>query len=57
MLKKFHTLLFLLVSFLVSCEQAEEQDPAGPLEDCVTQMSSWHGAEVQDQYIVSFEDV
>lgn len=57
MLKKYRTLLFLLsISVFISCEQDEAQDPEGPLEDCVTSMSAFHGEEVEGQYIVSFED-
>jgi subtilisin len=55
MLKKYHTLLVILVvTFFVACEQDDSQDPAGPLEDCVTSTSSFHGEEVEGQYIVSF---
>lgn len=55
MLKKLATpLLLLAMSFLVSCDQDEAQEPEGPLVDCVTSGSSFHGQEVKDQYIVSF---
>ncbi|HEY0744847.1 MAG TPA: S8 family serine peptidase [Chryseosolibacter sp.] len=57
MLRRHHTLLLIWVfSFLIACEQDEKQDPGGPLVDCVTSGSSYHGQEVSDQYIVSFID-
>lgn len=57
MLRKIHILLLVLaISFLVSCEQDEPENPAGPLEDCITSMSARHGQEVDGQYIVSFEE-
>lgn len=55
MLKKYHTLLFILaVSVFVACDQEESADPEGPLVDCVTKTSSFHGEAVEGQYIVSF---
>lgn len=43
-----------MVSVLIACEQDESGDPEGPLVDCVTRTSSFHGQEVEGQYIVSF---
>jgi subtilisin len=55
MLKKYHTLFFIcILSGLIACEQNESEDPAGPLVDCVTSTSSFHGEEVEGRYIVSF---
>lgn len=57
MLRRHHTLFFILaLSFVVACEQDEAEDPGAPLVDCVTSGSSYHGKEVNDQYIVSFEN-
>lgn len=56
MLKKSQPIFFaLLVTLLSSCDQ-ESQDPAGPLEDCVTSMSARHGQEVEGRYIVSIAE-
>lgn len=55
MLKRYHTLLSIMaVTLLLACDQDEGSDPAGPLEDCVTSTSAYHGQEVKGQYIVSF---
>jgi subtilisin family serine protease len=55
MLKKYHTLFsILIVSVLIACKQDESEDPEAPLVDCVTRTSSFHGQEVEGQYIVSF---
>lgn len=57
MLKKIHSvLLALLVAVFISCEHDEADDPAGPLEDCVTSGSAWHGDAVKDRYIVSIDE-
>lgn len=44
----------VLLAILMACHQDESAEPEGPLVDCVTSTSSYHGQEVKGQYIVSF---